>query len=130
MNRKAIALIEIIVVLIIIGVIAGMGLIRYSGVTEESLDKEAKANLKLMQTAEKLYHVEFNPYYYPSPGSGVTPNLAQINDNLKLTLPTSSIKWTYQINTAGTATATRTSGGGRQWTLTINADEPTCSGCP
>ena len=122
------ALIEIIIVVIIIAVIASMGLVNYSGVKEDSLDKEARANLKLIQTAEKLYHIEFNPYYYPTTGS--TNNFTLINDNLKLSLPSGSPKWTYQIDSTGNAVATRSGSGGRVWTLTINADDPTCTGCP
>ncbi|MDD2703538.1 MAG: prepilin-type N-terminal cleavage/methylation domain-containing protein [Candidatus Omnitrophica bacterium] len=128
MYSRGVALIEIIVVIIVISIIATMGLINYSGVKEDSLDKEARANLKLIQAAEKLYHIEFNPYYYPTTGSA--SNLTLINDNLKLSLPTGSPKWTYVLDSTGTAVATRTGSGGRQWTLTISADEPTCTGCP
>jgi prepilin-type N-terminal cleavage/methylation domain-containing protein len=128
MNRKGMALIEIIIVVIIISIIATMGLINYSGVREDSLDKEARANLKLIQTAEKLYHIEFNPYYYPT--TGATNNIALINDNLKLSLPSATPKWTYQLDNGGNAVATRVGSGGRQWTLTIGADDPTCTGCP
>jgi prepilin-type N-terminal cleavage/methylation domain-containing protein len=129
MSVKGLSLIEIIIVIIIISVIASMGLVNYSGVKEDSLDKEARANLKLIQTAEKLYHIEFNPYYYPTTGS--TNNFTLINDNLKLSLPTSNSKWTYQIDSSGNGVATRAGSGARQWTLCIDAADPkNTAGCP
>lgn len=127
MKPNGMALIEIIVVIIIVAVIATMGLVNYSGIREESLDKEARANLKLLQAAEKLYHIEFNPYYYPT--TGTETNHSLINTNLKLSLPTGTPKWTYQTDASGNAVATR-SDGSRTWTLLIGNDEPTCTGCP
>jgi prepilin-type N-terminal cleavage/methylation domain-containing protein len=129
MKNTGLVLIELIIVIIIISIIATMGLVNYSGVREDSLDKEARANLKLIQAAEKLYHIEFNPYYYPTTGS--TSNIALINNNLKLSLPTpaGTPQWSYQVDNTGQAVATR-AGGGRTWTLTIGDDEPTCAGCP
>ncbi|MFA5362349.1 MAG: hypothetical protein WC335_03745 [Candidatus Omnitrophota bacterium] len=127
MSVKALTLIELIVVVIIITVIATLGLVNYSGVKEEALDKEARANLKLIQTAEKLYHIEYTVYY---PSTGFTNNFALINENLKLSLPSENPKWTYQVDFNGNAEAQRSVSGGRQWNLLIDAVEPTCTGCP
>lgn len=129
MKNSGLSLLEVIVVLVVIGLIATLGLINYAGIKEEALDKEARANLKLIQAAEKIYHMEFNPNYFPP--AGVETDLTQINDNLNLAIPSGvDRKWNYGVDSTGTSTATRVGGGGRSWTLDINADDPICTGCP
>ncbi|MDD5669144.1 MAG: prepilin-type N-terminal cleavage/methylation domain-containing protein [Candidatus Omnitrophica bacterium] len=125
MREKGFSLTEVIVVVVIVTIIAMLGLVKYSGIKEQSLDKEAKANLKLIQAAQKIYHMEFNPLYYPSTGN--SSDITEINSNLKLSLPAASMKWNYTVDSTGRGVAVR-SGGARTWTLQIGGDEPTCTG--
>lgn len=117
-------LIEIIIVVIIVGILVTFAMPQFSKTRERAFDAEAKANLRLMQAAEKIYKMEIGGYYGPS------NVIAAINTNLKLSLPATS-KWNYSITAAGDAAAAR-AGGGRTWSLLIGADDPTCggAGCP
>jgi prepilin-type N-terminal cleavage/methylation domain-containing protein len=131
LNKKSFSLIELIVVVIIIGILAALALPGFGTSKERVLDKEAKANLALIQAAEKIYKME-SSFYYPSSGS--TSVIADINTYLRVSLPTSALSWTYTVSTSQ-ATASRLPSSSRVWTLTftgVGSDEPSCTGtaCP
>jgi type II secretory pathway pseudopilin PulG len=125
MKESGWSLLEAMVVLIIIGILATLGLAQYGTYKESSLDKEAKANLRLIVAAERIYRMEVG-VYYPCGDSGC------LNNNLKLFLP--SANWSYS-STGGGATcaqATRNGGDGRSWSYRSNQappDEPVTGGC-
>jgi type II secretory pathway pseudopilin PulG len=126
--KKSLTLMEILVVLIIISILVTVAFINYSGIKEETFDKEAKAMLKLIQAAEKVYKLEVGTYY---PGSGSVQDINLINDNLKLSLPTANPNWNYTVYSSGCVMATRNVSGGRSWYLPISQEEPTQTGsCP
>jgi len=110
------------VVLIIISILASIALPNYNKIKERAIDKEAIANLKLIQAAEKIYRMEIGGYYGDS---GAT----NINTNLKLDLTEKN--WQFDTDSAGKGTAARVSGG-RNWTINIGDSEPCCTGtdCP
>ncbi|MBU1727433.1 MAG: type II secretion system GspH family protein [Candidatus Omnitrophica bacterium] len=87
--RKGFTLLEMIVVIIIVGILATLGFSQYGSYREKVVDKEAQANLKLIQAAERIYRMEYG-FYYPYQQSATA---AQINDMLRLTLPTKN--WNY-----------------------------------
>lgn len=123
--RRGYNLIEVIIVVIIIGILVTFAMPQFSKTRERAFDNEAKANLRLMQAAEKIYKMEIGGYYGPS------NVIAAINTNLKLSIPAVS-KWNYSVtNNLGDSAAQR-AGGGRTWSLTIAADDPSCAGagCP
>jgi len=127
--RKAVTLIEIIVVIIIVGVLATLAIPQFTVNRERSLGYEAKASLKLISAAQKLYRLELASYY---PGTGIAQtNLTAINANLKLSL--GNANWAYAVNgTAGTfnATADRNGSGGYldcQYSIVQDQDDPTVS---
>ncbi len=134
LKDKGFTLIEILVVIIIIGILATLGMVNYSGVKERALGKEAIASLKLMAAAEKIYRMEQGGYF-PVSGGGQS-NLTAINNNLKLSLTNTS--WNYNIsggNTTFTAYADRQGSGGYLnclYTLTYNDTdgEPDPTNCP
>lgn len=117
-------LVEIIIVLIIVGIMVTFAMPQFSKTRERAFDNEAKANLRLMQAAEKIYKMEIGGYYGPS------NVIAAINTNLKLSLPGTS-KWNYSVAASGDSAAAR-AGGARTWSLAIGADDPACvgAGCP
>jgi type IV pilus assembly protein PilA len=115
-------LVELVIVVIIIGILAGLSLPIFSAAKEKSLDKEAKTALTLIYSANKVYHSQ-NDNFYPPGGSG---GYAAINQNLNLDLSTTN--WSYSISGASgayTATATRS---GRTWIVNQGSPVPTCSG--
>lgn len=125
--KRSYTLIEILVVIVIIGILASLAWPNYSKLQEKSLDREAKASLALIRAAERIYKMEVG-FYYPFSGAVADPSL--INTNLKLSLPTSAAKWTYNVDNAsgtGTVQATRS---GRTWELESSAasEDAACSG--
>lgn len=119
--QRAFSLVELIVVVIIIGILASIAMPNYLHTQERALDNEAKANLKLIQAAEKIYRME-EGFYYPFSG---TADTTQINTDLKLSIPGSS-KWSYSIPTPqdGGSQAQRNGNDNRIWTLGIADAEP------
>lgn len=119
-------LIEILVVVIVIGVLATLGFVNYTGIREHAMNKEAVANLKLIAAAERIFRLETGAYYGP------TTAIADINTNLKLYLPTANTReWDYAIRAAAattfTATASRAQFGNCAYSLTVpnsTDDEP------
>ena len=122
---------EFIAVILIIGILATIAIPRYITIQEQSLDNEAKANLKLIRAAEKIYYMEQNSYYPPS---GSQSNIDAINLNLKLVLSSGSNRnWNYIVWSTGCSRSTRNETNGRSWFLTINDTdgEPNSgAGCP
>ncbi len=123
-------MVEIVVVLVATGLIAAIGLVSYTEVIKKAADREAKASLMLIQTAQAGYHMEHLCFY---PCASSTSNLNNINNNLRLSLPTST-QWTYTLYCTSApeyATATRE---GRTWRINFPAgsdENPICTaGCP
>ncbi len=98
-------LLELIVVIVIIAILAVISLPQFGKMKETSLDQEAIANLKLIQAAEKIYRME-TAFYYPDPTVLPSANTDQMNENLKLAIPTAGTpNWDYKV-TATTSTFT------------------------
>jgi len=117
-DLKGFSILEVIIVTIIIGVLAALGLASFAGPKEQVLDKEAQANLKLIASAEKILRMEMNSY------RNCADTLA-VNDDLRLMIPRNSPSWNYKVDSATasafTAKAQRTSGPNAGRTFCINA---------
>lgn len=129
--HRGFTLLELIVVLIIVGMLVILGLSQYGPARERAMGKEARANLKLIYAAEKIYRLEMG-FFYPYGGTVDVPG--DINQNLKISL--SEKNWDYRIEggSAGinyTAYSDRVGGSPCQYTITGNDEEPVAGGgCP
>lgn len=128
MNHKAFTLIELLIVIIIIGILAGIALPNFAGMKEKALDKEAIANLKLIQGGQKIYKMEMGSY-----ASCVVLDLGNvcINNTLKLSIPTGSNRnWDYETSgSTGCAQCRRNGSDSRWYHLHIDTDEPEVGAC-
>ena len=109
MNRKGFTLVEVLIVVIIIGILAAIGIPQFAASIEKAKGGEARAGLGHIQTGEKVYFAE-NEYY--------TTNLADLDIALTQKF------WAFSISTPSsttyTATATRSGGTYSGETLTMD----------
>lgn len=110
---KGFTLIEIVVVLVIVGILATLGVVNHGQIREQSLDREAQTMLQMVQTAEITRRLETNTFTNCA-------DTATCNTNLGLQLPTAATRnWNYLVNGATALTfcgrATRNNGGARTW---------------
>lgn len=118
--RRGFTLLEIIVVLIIIGIIATLGLTQYTRVIEKGRTAEAKSNLGTIRTLAVAQYQEFGNYTVVLTNYGL-PTTAACD---------AKYYYYYTIDTTtGTATAIRCMGAaGKQppgpsaYTLTLTVD--------
>jgi Tfp pilus assembly protein PilE len=122
MNEKSVTFLELLIVIIIIGILATIGFVNYRGIKERTFDREAKAMLKLIQAAEKVYKLENVNFYYPYSGSET--DIASINSYLNLDL--NEQNWDYTVYNTGCAQAVRDS---RNWYLDISGSDPINGTC-
>lgn len=94
LRLKGFSLMELMIVVVIIAILVAIALPNYMGMKERDFDKDAGANLKLIVAAQKIYRMETGNYYNAA-------NTTQVNDNLRLSLPTGPNRiWDYLTNTA------------------------------
>jgi prepilin-type N-terminal cleavage/methylation domain-containing protein len=109
MNRKGFTLVEVLIVVIIIGILAAIGIPQFAASIEKSKGGEARAGLGHIQTGEKVYYAEKE--YYTTNTSDLDITLSQKYWAFSLSTPTS---------TSYTATATRSGGTCSGQTLTMD----------
>jgi len=123
-NCRGFNLIEIIAVIIIIGILTSIAIPNYIRSRERALGQEARANLKLIAAAEKIYRMETTTYY---PASESESSIGTINTNLKLSLSSGSARnWDYSIDGGAdtfTAYATRFGYGDCKYKIVGSQDE-------
>ncbi len=90
-------LVELIIVLVIVAILAGIALPNFMAMKERTLGREAIASLRLMIAANRVYRME-SGFYYPfiPAGTSASENDATlINNNLRLSLTENN--WDYSI---------------------------------
>jgi prepilin-type N-terminal cleavage/methylation domain-containing protein len=99
MNRKGFTLVEVLIVVIIIGILASIGIPQFAVSIEKAKGGEARAGLGHIQTGEKVYYAEKEFY---------TTNLGDLDITLTQKF------WAFNISTPTSteylATATRSGG--------------------
>jgi len=96
MKRRGFTLLELVVVIIIVGILASIGLTQYTTVVEKGRAAEAKAILGQIRTAQQMHKQETNNYT-------TTPG------DLALDMPSgcTNFYFTYALTDLTKATATR-----------------------
>lgn len=122
MKKKGFTVLELLIVIIIVGILAGIAVPSYIKSRERAIDKEAKANLKLIIAASKIYKMENGSIY-------VSSVIGNLNSSLRLALPTgSSRNWDYSTSidsNLSCARATRNGNDSRYFSLREDGEEPT-----
>lgn len=110
LDKKGFTLVEVLIVVIIIGILASIGIPQFADSIEKAKGVEARAGLGHIQTGEKIYFAE-KEYY--------TTNLG----DLDITLP--QVYWVFTISapSSTTFTATATRSGGTRSGQTIVMDQ-------
>ena len=107
--KNGFTLVEVLIVVIIIGILASIGIPQFATSIEKAKGGEARAGLGHIQTGEKIYYAE-REYY--------TTNLADLDISL------TQKYWSFSIatptSTTFTATATRSGGTQRGQTIIMN----------
>ena len=122
-TKKAISFLEVLIVVIIIAIIVAFAMPGYFGAKSRAFDREAQSQLKLIQSAQKIYRLEVG-FYTPC-----TDN-TDCNTVLSIDLPSDTGNdgnWDYVVDnvtlTPPAFLATASGSGGTQGQWTINQDD-------
>lgn len=68
LSKGGFTLLEILIVLVIIGILAGLAIPRFVGATSRAKQVEAKQLLRQIYTMQQSYRMEHDTYWIPEPG--------------------------------------------------------------
>lgn len=128
-------LMEILIVVVIIGIIAGFGIPQYSTFVERGYRQDAETQLRLIHKAQQMYRVKYNEFYPPSSDNS-DKSIVNINTALQLNINPNQFTYICSYGTGPqvfTCTAARDTGA---YTLTVteavlSGSNPSCAGtCP
>lgn len=92
MGREGVTLLEILIVVIIVAILAGVAMPNYARTVEKAKVQEAEGILTTIYQAQRIYRLDYDTF----------TTLALLDSNRYLTSPTSS-NWSFTDSTAPTA---------------------------
>lgn len=101
--KRGITLVEMLVVVVIVGIVASLGVVQYNNVIANMQDNEAKHNLKVIRAAAWSWateHTEVAGGIWSIPNSELPQTTADINSKFGLNLPTNGV-WNYRFYDSG-----------------------------
>jgi prepilin-type N-terminal cleavage/methylation domain-containing protein len=124
-NRSAFTLTELLVVVVLVGILAVLAMPSFRNAQRRAIDKEAKTNLKIMETAYKVRVLE--------EGAGaVCSDNSDCNNTFDLDLPPAppAGNWLYQAVVTGLSDYSFQATGSKGtpstgWQMDVGDDEPT-----
>lgn len=88
LKKKAMTLMEIVVVVIIVGILSTLGIVSFQGAIRSAHEREVRASLVLVQQAEETHFLEMREYV-------ACADTATCNTDLHLNLPANN--WVYAV---------------------------------
>ncbi len=108
-NKKAFTLIEVMIVLMILGIIAGFAIVGFNKATYRQEAKQMKLEFTMIAAANKVYQAKHGKFWIPStsatkPGWDFeTTDIKAINAGLGINLQAKNTVHRYLINASGTS---------------------------
>lgn len=109
-NQAGFSLIELLIVLVIIGILAGLAIPRYMSSTTKAKQVEAKELLNQIYLMERTYFLEHDEYWIPDAGVSASKDAQYAFDPIGVEIMSSS-RYTYTVELTSSgfkATATST----------------------
>ena len=98
-HLKGMTLTELVMVVVIIGILAGLALPQFRKAFEATKAKEAVASLKQIRTAERAYRMEEKTYFYSDTTLDDKEKIREINKMLNVYLDVRDERnWDYSIS--------------------------------
>ena len=110
-SNKAFTLTEILIVISIVGLIAGLGLPNFTKMIENARSNEARTNLSIIHTGQKIYSLNNGTFW----NGGSNAVIATINSTLNTDISAvyyTDFDFTLPTPSTYTCTATRVGGSG------------------
>ena len=115
--KKTFTLIEMVIVVMIISILSGLGLPLYLKARRNTYDKEARAMLKVIRSAEKMKEIETSEYIACS-------DSANCKYALLLDIPGNSV-WDFSVNlNSGLCVKAIGNHGTSDWHFDLDMEEP------
>jgi len=139
MKKDAFALIEMLIVITILAILAGVSISHSMRSQEPEFDREAFTNMNAISDAQRIFAVESRGQFYP-PFAAADPaidnNINTINTALRLLIPARN--WTYEVRSYNNmnprqhcVAARRTADNARRWRMRSTETAPVANQwCP